>query len=133
MSKNICVFGYATQKDKILLVQHSYGHERWHLPGGAVEKGESLEDAMLREFKEETGFEGVIDSCEGSIFSKTNYSVAFLYKVGIARGSIRSHKDKEIQEIGFFAYESMPSNLSRYALNRISVFRSNNVFTGEWN
>lgn len=44
--------------DKILLI-HRFkdGRDFWVIPGGSVEKGESLEEAGKREIEEETGLE----------------------------------------------------------------------------
>jgi 8-oxo-dGTP diphosphatase len=45
-------------QDRILLIRHEKpGKEYWLLPGGGVEAGESLVDAMRRELREELGFE----------------------------------------------------------------------------
>jgi ADP-ribose pyrophosphatase YjhB (NUDIX family) len=44
--------------DRLLLCRHEkHGHEYWLLPGGGVNSGESLVDALHREIAEEVGIE----------------------------------------------------------------------------
>lgn len=43
--------------DKILLIRDSYG--RWALPKGVIEKGETSEQAAVREVQEETGLKNL--------------------------------------------------------------------------
>ena len=47
-------YGIYLHEGKILMVKDSWT-QKWGLPGGGVIKGETLEEAMVREFAEETG------------------------------------------------------------------------------
>ena len=40
---------------RVLLVRHTYGPERWELPGGVVRRGEDPAAALARELQEELG------------------------------------------------------------------------------
>jgi 8-oxo-dGTP diphosphatase len=58
------VYRKTNSKVEFLIVQHS-GHHRWVLPKGWIEKGESKEQAALREVKEEAGVEAEIEEYLG--------------------------------------------------------------------
>lgn len=52
----IAIYGIYLEEDSVLLVKHK-GEEYWDFPGGGVEMGEELDEALLREAKEEAGWE----------------------------------------------------------------------------
>lgn len=58
---------------KILLIKDSYG--RWALPKGIIEKGETSEQAAIREVQEETGLKNL------EITEKIG-SIKFFYQMG---------------------------------------------------
>jgi len=63
----VCVGAVALDADRILLIQRGRGAGQglWSVPGGRVEHGETLAEAVVREFAEETGLECVCGSLVG--------------------------------------------------------------------
>jgi len=58
----VAVAAAVVKDGKVLLIKRKYPPSagKYSLPGGHVELGERLEEAVLRELREETGIEGVV-------------------------------------------------------------------------
>jgi 8-oxo-dGTP diphosphatase len=95
-------YGMIVENDKILLCRLCDGlhhHGRWTLPGGGLEFGEKLEEAMIREVFEETGLHVVSkglrihNSHIWDFPEKTMHSFQFLFDVEITGGQLKNEVD----------------------------------------
>lgn len=79
----------------------------WGLPKGLVEKGESFEEAAVREVREETGFEGAITASLGSVSywfvwedARINKTVHF-FQMELTGGDV-AFRDMEMEAVDWF-------------------------------
>lgn len=63
----VCVGAVVVQDEHLLLVRRGHGPAagEWSVPGGRVETGETLAEAVVREVAEETGLDVVCDELLG--------------------------------------------------------------------
>jgi ADP-ribose pyrophosphatase YjhB (NUDIX family) len=106
---------------RIFLVKHSYVRG-WHLPGGGVEAGETLPEAIARELHEE----GNIDVTEpprlhGVFFNDrdSRRDHVALFVVRAFRQSAAPVPDHEIVAHGFFAIDALPDDTTAGTRARI--------------
>ncbi|HWW53150.1 MAG TPA: NUDIX hydrolase [Acidimicrobiales bacterium] len=63
----LCVGAIVIDDDQLLLIRRGHGPAagEWSVPGGRVEMGETLAEAVVRELREETGVVGVCGELVG--------------------------------------------------------------------
>ncbi len=89
----------------------------WEFPGGSVEFGEKLADALKREMREEYGIEievgDLLDVADHILLEERQHWVSPSYICRIISGEPRILEPSKCSEIGWFTKEEMPADLTQ--------------------
>lgn len=69
--------------DRILLLRAVYADARWGLPGGALDAGETVHDALVRECREELGCDVRVEYLSGIYHHTQVNSHAFIFRCSL--------------------------------------------------
>jgi 8-oxo-dGTP pyrophosphatase MutT (NUDIX family) len=108
------------QAGQVLLIRHTYVHG-WHLPGGGVERGETVEEALARELVEEAGVR--LEGRPSLISIYSNHPIfpgdhVLIYRVD-AWSPCAATSRGEIDAIAWFAPDALPDGVTRGTKRRI--------------
>ncbi|PWK09599.1 NUDIX domain-containing protein [Tumebacillus permanentifrigoris] len=107
---------------RILLVLRNRHPEAgtWSIPGGKVEPYETLEQAVIREIKEEVNLDVEIDRllCTAETVSPETeeHWVSILYVVRIVGGTVQNREPDALRDVQWFSLDALPENLACFTV-----------------
>ena len=119
---------------RVFLVKHSYV-DGWHLPGGGVERGETLRDALERELIEEGNIRLVdAPALHGILFnpagSRRDHIAVFVVKS--FRQETPPQPGREIIEHGFFSPRALPEDTTLGTRRRLAELLDGVAVSERW-
>jgi len=98
----------------------------WSKPGGGVEFGEKIEDAVKREIREELGVDIELTRFLGFTnhileFEKQHW-VAFNYLAKIVGGELKNLEPEKHEEIKWFSLNNLPKNITQTTIEPINEY-----------
>lgn len=103
------------EQGRVFLVRHTYV-PGWHLPGGGVETGETLHEAMEKELREEGNIHLTGPMSLFGIYFNSHASPRDHVAVYVVRAFVQTAPrgaDREIAETGFFPLDNLPEKTTR--------------------
>jgi 8-oxo-dGTP pyrophosphatase MutT (NUDIX family) len=119
---------------RVFLIKHSYA-DGWHLPGGGVEAGETLLEALARELAEEGNIELTGSPALHGIYFHPFYSNrdhVTIYVVRDFRQTAPPVPNGEIVAHGFFPLDALPPDTTAGTRARIAEVTAGKPASQRW-
>lgn len=118
---------------RVFLVRHSY-LPGWYLPGGGVERGETVIEALHKEIREEgnltaTSTPEIFHVYFNNKASRRDHVV--LYRLNVEQTAPRL-ADWEIKESGFFDPDSLPEDATAATRRRLQELKGEITVSDYW-
>lgn len=109
----LTVDGIIEYKDGIVMIERSNPPLGWALPGGFVDYGESVEEAVVREIKEETGLD-FVEFKQVGVYSKADRDPRFhtVSVVFVGKGKGRLLASSDAKEATVFKLDALPDKIA---------------------
>lgn len=105
----IAVYALIFDQNEQILLAHRRDIDWWNLPGGGMEAGETVEEAMQREVWEETGLEVTVKQLIGVYSKPLKQEVVLTFRCLPTGGQLT--ETEESRECRYFDPQQLPQNL----------------------
>jgi len=106
-SFRIAVSALIFEEGRVLLA-HRRDIDWWNLPGGGMEVGETVDEALRREVAEETGLEAEVEQLVGVYSKPQKQEIVLTFRCHITGGTLTA--TEETRECRYFAPDALPTN-----------------------
>ncbi len=103
----IGVYALIFDEERVVLA-HRREKDWWNLPGGGMEIGETVEEAIYREVREETGLEVQVERLVGVYSKPQKQEVVLTFRCKVIGGSLQA--TEESRACRFFSPDALPRN-----------------------
>src|SRR6266699_1121430 len=91
-----------------VLLAHRRDIDWWNLPGGGMEVGETVDEAIIREVREETGLKVRVEQLVGVYSKPQKQEVVLTFRCAVIGGTLC--ETEESRECRYFLPSALPAN-----------------------